>query len=177
MVCCHIFVYLLCYFVCSCSSYNGSYCGGYFKAGVRVAMPDGHDALMSEYLTNLKITGYETIVSERCYNNVVASLCYGTLNICQNGSNETLPVCYNNCTDFSSLIERECPHYVKDGFSQMFSDSDLCGNVSNPLNCNDIIPGNDYCLYTVYMYIGGHITCCFIMSYCNSIIKRCNMNE
>lgn len=114
-----------------------------------MAMPDGHDALISEHLVNLRITGYETIISEACYNNVVAALCYSTLNVCQNDSNETLPIC---CTDFNSVIEDECPHYVKSGFSQTISDANLCVNVSSPLNCDNIIPGSDHCLYTVYLW-------------------------
>lgn len=106
-----------------------------------MAMPDGHDALISEHLMNLNITGYETLISEACYNNVVAALCYSTLNVCQNDSNETLPICYNNCIDFNSVIDNECPYYVKSGFSQIISDANLCGNVNSPLDCNEIIPG------------------------------------
>lgn len=101
---------------------------------------------MSEHLTNLRITGYEAIISEACYNNIVAALCYSTLKICHNDSNEASHICNSNCTDFNLVIENECPHYVNSGFSQLISDSNPCGNLSSPLNCDDIIPGNDFCL-------------------------------
>ena len=113
-------------------------------------MPDDHDVLMDEYLTDLRITGLEAIISEACYSNIVGVLCYSTLRICQNGSNETLQICYNNCTEFNLIIESECPNYV----SQLISNSNPCESLNNQRSCvsvDDIIPGNN--CTEVYMYI------------------------
>ena len=113
-------------------------------------MPGDHDVLMDEYLTDLRITGLEAIISEACYSNIVAVLCYSTLRICQNGSNETLQICYNNCTEFNLIIESECPNHV----SQLISNSNPCESLNNQRSCvsvDDIIPGNN--CTEVYMYI------------------------
>jgi len=124
-------------------------------------MPNDHNVLMSEYLRDLKITGFEAIISEACYNNIVAVLCYSTLKICQNDSNVALRLCYNNCTAFNIVVEDECPYYVKSGFSQLIDNSNPCENLSNPQDCvslNDIAPGNNcfldciiVAIYYVYM--------------------------
>lgn len=131
----------------SCSYYNGSYCGEYFESGIRVVTSGDHDDLIRGYLMDLNITGFEAIISEACYNNIVAILCYTSLEICQNNSNQTLKLCYNNCTSFDMVIDKECPHYVKSRFSQLISGSGPCESLGNSQNCtslDDIAPGNSY---------------------------------
>lgn len=123
-------------------------------------MPDDHDVLMNEYLRDLGITGFEAVISEACYSNIVAVLCYSTLRICQNDTNETIQICYNNCVEFNPVIESECPYYVQSSFSQLVSDSNPCESLNNLLSCvslDDVTPGNKYtccmvCMYTHYIY-------------------------
>ena len=108
-------------------------------------MPDDHDVLMNEYLTDLRISGFEMIISEACYSNIVAVLCYATLKICQSGSNETSQICYDNCTDFNSVIMNECPYFVISHFSQLISNSSPCENLNNQRSCislDNIVSGN-----------------------------------
>ena len=115
-----------------------------------MVQPDDHDVLMNEYLTELRITGFEMLISEACYSNIVAVLCYSTLSVCQNDSSETQQICYNNCTEFNLVIESECPYYVKSSFSQLISNSNPCENLNNVRSCvslDDIIPGNYCCIH------------------------------
>ena len=115
-------------------------------------MPDDHDVLMNKYLTDLKISGFEMVISEACYSNIVAVLCYATLSICQSGSNETLQICYDNCTDFNLVIENECPYYVQSCFYQLISNSSPCENLSNRRSCislDNIVSGNNNCIFVI----------------------------
>ena len=119
-------------------------------------MPDDHDVLMNEYLTDLRIAGFEAVISEACYSNIVAVLCYSTLRICQNDSNETMQICNDNCVEFIPVIESECPYYVQSSFSRLVSDSNPCKSLNNLQSCvllDDVTPGNNCtCCNATYIY-------------------------
>jgi len=69
-----------------------------------------------QHLTQLKIVDYEAIISDSCYRNVLAILCYSTVEVCQNSSNTQMQLCSTNCSDFHFALEHECPYFIHNDF-------------------------------------------------------------
>lgn len=89
-------------------------------------MSTNHDILISQYLTQLKVADYEPIISDACYHNVLAILCYLTVEVCENNSNTLMQLCSNNCSDFYLALVQNCPHFVHSNFQQVTGLQ--CGN-------------------------------------------------
>ena len=125
LVLCTFYV-VICVYQCSCSFYNGRYCSSYFNNDIMLNMSNNHDMLIMQHLTQLKVVNHEIIISDACYSNLLAVLCYSTVEVCQNSFNTLVQLCSDDCLNLHSALVQECPHFIHTDFQQ--TTGLQCGN-------------------------------------------------